>query len=215
MSLPDTPPLLNDEDGCGDFSHGQHWVELTIDHPLGPEHVLTTIYENLKNFHCFNGGENETAMIAPVTSRGVLYMVFEPFKLFGYLTDIVNGEWVPVRVWSRRATTCVTADTAGRHMLVGQRRWWCVHKGNTYVIRTESYDRARGIWNWLGFMGVGKDRQYEIWIEYLENLAFELTFELGGHGAEVQRLDVEVIDEQTGRPPEWQAVERYPGKEIP
>jgi hypothetical protein len=201
---------LNYGQGWGEVSHSAHILEVAFPDFVSDE-VIQTIYDALKNFEWFNAfPHNKIAMAVPETSLdGTKYIRFDAKGLFGKLARVVNGKWVPVRIWSQRVTCLVTGDTAGTHMLVGQRRWKCQLKNSqTVIISTESYDQPRGRLNWLGLKLMGQQRQLEVWHWYLKNIASHLE---RYHGTIVS-LNVDLTDVPGDNP--WPLTQPYPGVEI-
>jgi hypothetical protein len=95
-------------------------------------------------------------------------------------------------------------------MLVGQRRWCCESLNKeSIVVYTESYDRPRGILNRLGFRMMGKTKQYEIWVKYLQNIVIQLQNQYGGTGGQLA-----ATVEEANRPDNWKVRYPYPGKEV-
>jgi hypothetical protein len=213
MPLTYKQPQLNYDQGYGAVNHSWHVLEVTFPDGIAVGKVVEKVYEALKTFEWFNAyPHNKTAMMFPESSPldGTKFIRFEARGMWGKAAAFWNGHWVPVRIWSRRSSYLVTGDTADTHMLVGQRRWWCLLKDSrTLVVRTESYDQPRGKVNWVGFRLSGKKNQLEVWRWYLQNIAFHLEHDKGKLAS---------LEGDSAKKPDdnlWPPVNPYPGVEIP
>jgi hypothetical protein len=204
--------VLNVGLGRGPVSHNRHVLEVDFDASADISSVLDTIYEALKTFEWFNW-EGNIALIAPYRDLdGTYYISFNAVGTFGLLSSILNLRWVPVRVWAARSARLVTADTTGRHMLVGQRRWWCdAGTGTTVIISTEAYDQPRGFLNWLGFRLMGKKKQVDVWERYFKYIEAQLV---ANHGGRNPRLKPDLPTPKPRPDVSWLPRQPYPGKET-
>jgi hypothetical protein len=204
---------LNWGNQTGTLNHTQHTLQLTF--PAGTDMIakINGIYDSLKNFDQFNGGHNTVASKSVTEQNGARYVWFDSLGMLGLTSDLINPTEVPVRVWSRRSDHLVVADTAGMHMLVGQRRWQVLLVGGTTVqIRTESYDYPRDVLNQLGMWGLGETEQLRVWTEYFENIR---DYYVSTDGAAVQS-DVQGTRELLpGQDSPWSPADPYPGIEVP
>jgi hypothetical protein len=214
---------LNYGQGYGKVSHSHHVMEVRFPDSI-PDSILITkiieaIYEALKLFEWFNGYLNSTAMTALRSNPldGTRFILFDARGLFGVLAALINGRYVPVRIWSQRSCCQVTGDTAGTHMLVGQRRWRCALKDSQtpydqprLVVSTEAYDQPRGWLNWIGLKAIGKKKQLEVWNSYLQNIASHLENRF--HCSVAKSIQNGMNDVPGDNP--WLPAEPYPGAEI-
>jgi hypothetical protein len=133
--------------------------------------LLDDIYEALDGFHHFNGDCNDVAFCYSTIINGERFVVFDSLGVLGFFSDRVNPKFAPVRVWSDSVARIVFADTTGRHMLVGQRRWKVKLQNQLGVfVGTESYDQPRGILNRIGMSWMGVAKQLRVWNAYLLNI---------------------------------------------
>ncbi len=130
------------------------------------------IYTAMRDFRPFDGGHNGTALVYGKRGRnGDYYALFDTKKVFGYLSRLVNPAVVPVRIACDAATREIIGDTAGKHMLIGQRKWSIHVEPGAIRITTEAYERPRGLFNFLGMLVLGRRFQLRIWAAYLQNIA--------------------------------------------
>lgn len=174
---------------------------------------MDQIYTDLYNFRFFNGGNNDVATISTKMIDGTRYGFFDSIGIFGLLSNLINPTEVPVRLWADRSDRTVIADTAGWHMLVGQRRWRVSHVGGTVIeIETETYDYQRDWLNRLGAWGLGESSQTEIWTQYLKNIRDAYVLQ----DSAVPVGDIRVANENLGGANSpWRPVNPYPGPEVP
>jgi len=187
--FPNQPPLnWTPVERLKNVSQSSHQLNLTTTNNLSPQ-MLDEIQWRLSNFVDFNGGHNQVALVYTSWEGGVRYAWFDMRGPASTLSRLVNGSMVPVRLWCEQALRQVVADTAGRHMLIGQRRWsFHAIAANSVTITTEAHERPRGRLNQVGMFLLGKAKQYEVWLAYFENLrrqlklAFDATGTIVGYG---------------------------------
>ena len=209
---------LNAGKGSGPLHHSAHSVQISF--PAGTDMItkVNEIYADLKDFRLFNDGVNDVARVTSETIGGVRYAFFDSIGVFGLGSNVINPVKVPVRLWSDISDKTVYADTAGAHMLVGQRRWSVrLVQGTTVEIRTETYDQDRDFLNRIGVSivrdGIGNDVQSNIWKQYLTNI---VNYHSANDGAVSPQGAVVEFDEWLGdlQNP-WQPIRPYLGEEVP
>lgn len=93
----------------------------------------------------------------------------------GYAMNRINPINPTVRLVNGPDQNELSAVTLGEHMLVGIRRWRIVIANENppdLRVETEAYDQDNGYWNMAGRnSGYGQARQYEVWHDYLSNIA--------------------------------------------
>lgn len=135
------------------------------------------LYRELRDFVHFKPGPHQTALVTGrVDSNGHQYLFFSTGRnFFGFASFLVNGPVVPVRVWCDDHAKLVVGDTAGNHMLIGQRRWTVVAETPTKrVWRTEAYERPSWWMNSFGMRAMGRRRQQQIWSTYFSRILSSL-----------------------------------------
>lgn len=162
------------------------------------------LYQDLHDFVHFNGGHNHVALVYTSLEGGVRYALFDMLGPSSWLSWLANPRLVPVRIWCDQRTRTVVADTAEQHMLIGQRRWSVEWGRSRRRIRTEAYERPRGIINRVGMWLVGRQKQSEIWRAYLENIKASLSKQSVSGSITVSSPEAVV-----GNP--WEPREPYPG----
>ena len=211
----------------GSLNHSRHRLQLIFT----SDAMVDQLFADLWEFRHF-GGDNSLASVYikewPLGS-GMWYAFFDSKGLFGWFSDWINDSEVPVRIWRQISKKLVVGDTCGKHMLVGQRRWWVEKIGDSIVlVKTESYDYARGLLNRIAVKGlniIGVRPQIRVWTDYFKNIrqAYGAKGVLS-NGAivdkELQKNEklsngIAYLQESLGdllSP--WQLAS-YPGKEIP
>jgi hypothetical protein len=201
---------LNWEERRGNFNHSRHELSLTFAAEASIPGKLGAIYDGLKEFDHFNGGRNDVAVKSTRIINGVKYVFFDSLGIFSWLSDRINPREVPVRVWSRKSDRLVVGDTAGKHMLVGQRQWQAENsQGASILLTTESYDQPRGLLNRIGMRMMGLERQLRVWKSYFENIKDH-------YSSEADAADVEESSSPApGGGSPWLPENPYPGVEMP
>lgn len=142
---------LNYGEGVGPIHHSVHSITIEFQAGTNMAAKLDEIYADLRDFKHFNDGVNKVADVRTDSIDGVRYAFFDSKGFFGLNSDLINPFEVPVRLWSDRSNRTVVADTAGAHMLVGQRRWYVrLLQGTTVEVSTETNDQERDTLNRIG-----------------------------------------------------------------
>jgi hypothetical protein len=138
----------------------------------------------LRDFKYFDGGCNTMAVVyGKHDLNGVCYAMFDTGKFFGWCSSWINPRVVPVRIWCDKNSRKVVGDTAGDHMLIGQRHWWVEVNSGLIEVLTEAYERPRDWRNRAGMWCAGRRVQLQIWTCYLENILAELLKAKASGGA--------------------------------
>jgi len=215
---------LNWGQQSGPLNHSSHRLRLTCDSSV----PFAGLFKELWEFRYFDSEGNNIASVyvkeTPLKS-GKWYAFFDSKGMFGWLSDWFNDSEVPVRIWRHISKRTIVGDTCGKHMLVGQRRWWIEDDGaSTVLVKTESYDYARGLVNRLGSL-LGVRLQRHVWINYFKNIrhAYE-TKGILRNGAimknelqQREKLLGGIASEQKwlgNKTSPWQPKKPYPGKEM-
>ena len=207
VALKRSDTRLNLNEGRGSVTHSRHECSLLLDDVSNLNSANDELFAAMGHFEYFNGRHNDVAIVyLETTSDGQLFARFDALGFVGRLSRIVNGVGVPVRLWRSRSSQTVTGDTAGKHMLVGQRRWSVCRNGTVLTVVTESYEQPRGFCNLVGFLLCGRGMQLDIWTKYLLNIA---TWMHRTHRC--VHISIPTIDEASPPPNPWQPVEPYPG----
>lgn len=128
------------------------------------------LYIEMRDFVHFDRHHNDIAVVyGKHDVDGVCYALFDTGHLFGWASSWINPRVVPVRISCDPAARLAVGDTAGHHMLAGQRRWWVELFNSDVRLVTEAYERPRNRWNRIG-MFVGRYVQMKIWAAYLRNI---------------------------------------------
>jgi hypothetical protein len=206
---------LNRGKESGTLNHTVHKLDLHFPPGTSMAAVEEEVYASLKHFDQFDGDANWLAVSRSWEKDGIQYIFFDTQGFFGILSDVMNPKLVPVRAWSDSVDRIVVADTAGRHMLVGQRRWQCQQRSKLmFRIVTESYDHPRGFLNKVGMM-VGAWLQMEVWKGYFLNIkAHHENRTDGGPQASYTSLDNGVHTLLYDQSNPWQPRNPYPGIEV-
>jgi hypothetical protein len=163
----------------------------------------------LHDFVCFDGQNNRVATVSscwkPEGGQRIRYVEFDTKGFFGHASRVNNPKFVPVRIWCDWLQRLVVGDTAEKHMLIGQRRWFVHQDAAAVYVRTEAYERPRGFVNRLGMRIVGRTKQTEVWKEYFENINHEVLKEFNASGT----IGFSVPQEKPGNP--WEPSQPYPG----
>jgi hypothetical protein len=207
---------LNAGLGAGSLHHSVHTIK--IEFPIGTDMnaKLDQIYTDLRDFKHFNDGANSVAKVRTDIVGSAKYAFFDSLGLFGLSSDLANPVEVPVRLWSDISDRTVIADTAGAHMLVGQRRWSVrLVSGTTVEVRTETYDRDRDVLNRIGVSLLrdvrGINIQSQIWEQYLTNIS---DYHAANDGAVSPEGPILQLDEWSDLENPWFPATPYPGQEI-
>jgi len=195
----------NPREAAQEVHHSSHQLNLTTaPNPL-PGHMHDEVLFRLSQFFSFNGGHNHIADVCCDWRDGVHYAYFDMKGLPGFLSAIVNGVVVAVRIWCDRLRG-VHADTTGSHMLIGQRRWAvAIIAPDTLRFTTEAYERPRGLLNRMGSRFVGRHAQQEVWRAYLQNMNADLAKIFATSGA----VSTSPVTPVHGNP--WSPENPYPG----
>lgn len=188
------------------------YTRQTIEFVPLPEISLPQVIASLSRFKHFNNGANKWALCQTCLSdNGERFAFFDAQRFFGFLCDLVNPKCVPVRIWTKLDSAEVNGDTAGRHMLIGQRRWKAeLRDGESLQIITEAYEAPRGIFNRIGMFLAGRKSQFGIWKAYLLNLLKQF-----GVRNESQTEPTEYIRKVHAKDCPWTPVMPYPGETVP
>jgi|GEM_PF-4861815 len=138
-------------------------------------------YDQIRRFANFDSG---TARVR-VTESGVAY--FDLLGVKGFGSDLINALEVPVYLNFNDEITSLDGQTAGRHQLVGIRRWAVSPISETppvVLLETSAHERPRGSLNAAG-MSMARRDQVEIWKGYLERTAKAITDKYKGVASEV------------------------------
>jgi hypothetical protein len=167
-------PSLNWGAQFGPLGHTRHRLKsltsISDESGLGVAIVADSLSNVLWEFEHFNGRAS-LALCRTEMIDGEKYAFFDAKGPFGFLSDLFNAPAVPVRIRRLPAMRLVVGDTCDRHMLVGQRRWWVETIGSsTLLLKTESYDYARGRRNRAGMVLLGARRQMRVWTDYFKNI---------------------------------------------
>jgi hypothetical protein len=148
-----------------------------------PTKMADEMHWRLANFVNFNGGHNDQITVFVSWENNIRHAWFgQPGGILGKLSTAINGSMVAVRLWCDKGLHLVVADTEGRHMLVGQRRWSVQKSGrNGLVVSTEAYERGRGLLNRLGMLFAWR-HQVGIWHIYLANIEDQLRTDFNTQG---------------------------------
>jgi hypothetical protein len=184
-------------------NHSVHVLNLVTPGKV-PTKMLEEIKFRLAWFVDFDGGSNSVADVAIKWHKQIRYAWFTMRSLPGIPSRLLNGNPVPVQTWCDPAGM-VTGDTADRHMLIGQRRWWVQQiSDNALMVATEAYEWPRGKINWLGMRWIGKNAQVALWHAYLSNMNVELTTRFGSTGT----VTIAAAQVVPGNP--WRPTQAYP-----
>lgn len=171
-------PKLNwtQSESTAEVNHSWHRLDVTVS-AQNSSKILDEIQFRLGSFMGFNGAHNRVALAyTSWEDDDARYAWFSMSGVQGLASRIPNGRLVPVRLWCNKLIGLVCGDTAGRHMLIGQRRWTVTQTSpNTLEVVTEAYERPRGLLNRLGMRLMGRSAQLEVWKAYLGNLATHLS----------------------------------------
>jgi hypothetical protein len=172
--------------------------------PLSPYHL----FRDLCEFVHFDSGHNHVAQVRlEREADGTIYAMFKMLGVTGFFSWLVNGREVPVRVWCNPNSFTVTGDTAGRHMLIGQRRWSVdAIAAAAKRIRTEAYERPRTFSNRVGMTLSGRHKQLEVWRAYFENIR-----DFIGHNPLDSTITASSPQEVSGNPWKPLGPDQYPG----
>ena len=132
--------------------------------------MLNQLYIAFRDFVHFDRHHNTIAVVYGKHIDGVCHALFDTGSLFGWASSWINPRVVPVRIWCEPGRRLAVGDTAGRHMLAGQRRWRVESDGNQLTLATEAYERPRNLLNRIGMRFAGRDVQTQIWTAYLKNI---------------------------------------------
>jgi hypothetical protein len=168
---PETDYSANWSAGVGAVEHTYTSVKLYFPTTsASAEQLQEEIYNDLRDFKYF---DSPTPNIATVRLQG-RRAFFDARGMFGYGSDRLNADEVAVELfdgpWSRE----ISGMTLGAHQLVGIRRWRVViDQFNPPVLRveTEAFEQSAGHLNDIGRTVIGQERQYDVWVTYLSNIA--------------------------------------------
>ena len=182
---PDTKPDADPRNAVGNWDlaigqlhHSNHTLKMTISpresRHLTKEHVEELLREQLRSFELFNFGANDIARVnvADETEDGATAN-FDLLGLSGWLSDLTNDDKVQVAL--SYDGDVVSGQTIGDHQLVGVRRWSFTVSGEqadgfTIEVKTEAYEKTRGVPNTIGMLLVGEAEQAAVWTAYLTNI---------------------------------------------
>jgi hypothetical protein len=203
---------LNWGQQSGPLNHSSHELQLTSQSNTS----FASLFDELWHFQHFGEGNNLASVyIKELPPRsGTWYAFFDSKGMFGWLSDWINDSEVSVRIWRQLSNKTIVGDTCGKHMLVGQRRWSIKPAGAySVVVKTESYDYARGWLNRLGSkIGGGIRLQKRVWKDYFKDIQRIYDPEgISQNGTIVCQQNWVESKECSWLPPD----DKYPGKEIP
>ena len=203
--------LLNWKQQLFKVNYSSHTVTLHLSSGSATT-ISGNIYDGLKEFDHFNGDHNKVAVKRSIMIKGEKYIFFDGLGFFGRLSDCINPPEVPVRVWSSKSKKVVHADTAGDHMLIGQRRWQAARRNSSRVlIRTLAFESPRNLPNKIGMWLMGARYQLKVWEAYFQNIQdnySSVSVSTARHKTARYRPSVRNTNP-------WKPFLPYPGVEVP
>ena len=148
-------------------THSSHFLETET--PLTPQHA-EEIFEDLRTFAHFDGGQNSVAVVYTRRIDGVEYAMFHTGHVYGLLSAFVNSVVVAMRIGCQPGQRELQGDTCHGDMLIGQRRWRIVSQPHSTVIQIEAFERPDGRLNRLGMRLLGRYFHSKVWSSYLRNI---------------------------------------------
>ena len=152
-------------DAVGPVTHTLAYVDITF--PSGSaQQYADQMYGDLQQFKYFYPPNNSSVSVSGQRA------FFTPLGRFGAMSDLANPTSVAVQLVNGPGQDQLSAMTLGHHMLVGIRRWQStVESARVVRVETEAYEQSNGRRNQFGRWLLGQSKQYEVWKDYLGNIA--------------------------------------------
>jgi RHS repeat-associated protein len=139
------------------------------------DNLADSIYNDLKNFNHFN--DNNIFTAKTYSNNGKNYAKFTlPFGGLSSArignTDQDSGEaFAHVELTFNDSIRTVTANTLGKHPIVGRRIWKVDITGCCVSITTKAVDRRNGPLTEFGQWAKGEKDTHAVWTKYIDNIA--------------------------------------------